>query len=251
MTQSILDEADRGRSDPDDGHADRLVWLAEMSASIVHEISQPLAAIAIDTAASQRWLDRETPDIDRALATMARVAASSDRARRLIDSVRALAEKVALEKSPVDVNEMVDEALALVRHEAQDRHVALQPVLASDLPPVHGNRTQLQQVVVNLVRNGLQATPLAPDRNSAVVVRTSRRGADRLLLAVEDVGVGVAPEKLGRLFSPFYTTKPQGLGVGLSICRSIVVAHGGELRAVRNAGPGMTFEVTIPAAAAA
>lgn len=229
-------------------HADRLALLGEMSASIVHEITQPLAAIATNAETSRRWLERATPDIDRALGTITRIIDAADRAARMIELVRAMARNTVPEMASVDLNEVVDEALALVRSEALHRHIPLHPVLASALPPVRGNRTQLQQVVINLVLNGMQATAAAGDRASAVVIRTSRYGADRLLLAVEDVGVGVTPDKLDRLFSPFYSTKPQGMGMGLSICRTIADVHGGELRAAPNAGPGMTFEFTIPAA---
>ena len=227
---------------------DRLAQLAEMSATIVHEMSQPLSAIVADAHAGRRWLDRPMPDVDRALASITRIIDSADRAARIIHQVRALATRTEPEMAPVDLNEVVDEALALVRGEVLDRRIPVQPVLASGLPRVRGNRTQLQQVVVNLVMNGLQAMEAADDRTAPVVVRTNRHDAGRLSLAVEDFGVGVDPEKLDRLFSPFYTTKPNGMGMGLSICRAIVDVHGGELRAARNAGPGMTFEVTIPAA---
>lgn len=229
-------------------HADRLALLGEMSASIVHEITQPLAAIATNAQTSRRWLDRATPDIDRALGTIARIIDAAARATQMIKLVRAMASNAEPEMSSVDLNEVVDEALALVQSEALDRRIQLHPVLASDLPPVRGNRTQLQQVIINLVLNGLQATAAAGDRPSAVVIRTARHGADRLLLAVEDFGVGVDPDKLDRLFAPFYSTKPQGMGMGLSICRTIADVHGGELRAARNAGPGMTFEFTVPMA---
>jgi C4-dicarboxylate-specific signal transduction histidine kinase len=247
MKQSIQVEADRAISDRG-GRGDRLAELAGMSASIAHEISQPLAAIVAHAQAGRHWLERPTPDLARALETMLRIAESAERASRMIHQVRALARRTRPEMAPVDLNEVVGEALALVRHEALDRRIPLRPVLASGLPPVHGNRTQLQQVVVNLVMNGLQATEAAFDRSAAVVIRTGQHGTDRLKLAVEDVGVGVAPDAFGRLFSPFYTTKPDGMGMGLSICRSIADVHGGELRAARNAGPGMTFEFTLPAA---
>jgi signal transduction histidine kinase len=162
--------------------------------------------------------------------------------------MRALARRSETQTSSLDLNGVVDEALALVQPEAVSHRIPLHRELASGLPPVLGNGTQLQQVVTNLVLNGVQATAEGRDRNTPVVVRTSRFDAGRLRLAVEDAGVGVGPEKLDRLFSPFYTTKSDGMGMGLSICRSIVDAHGGELRASRNAGPGMTFEFTIPVA---
>jgi signal transduction histidine kinase len=229
-------------------HADRLALLGEMSASIVHEITQPLAAIATNAQTGRLWLERAAPDIDKALGSITRIIDAADRAAKLIKLVRAMASKTEPEMSSVDLNEVVGEALALVRSEALDRRIALRPVLAAGLPPIRGNRTQLQQVIINLVLNGLQATEGTGDRTAAVVIRTSRYGAGHLLLAVEDRGVGVDAEKLDRLFRPFYSTKSQGMGMGLSICRAIADIHGGELRAVRNAGSGMTFEFTIPAA---
>jgi C4-dicarboxylate-specific signal transduction histidine kinase len=247
MTQQI--ENDLGTSAPQGCHApaDRLALLAEMSASIVHEISQPLATIAIDAHTGRRWLQRETPDVERALGTIKRITEAVDRVVRIVHQVRALAGEAEPEMALVDLNEVVVEGLALVGPDAHDHRIPLRPMLEPGLPPVRGNRTQLQQVIVNLVLNGLQATSAVRDR-SAVVVRTRRQDDGRLSLAVEDVGVGVDPESLDHLFNPFYSTKPQGSGMGLSICRAIVDVHGGQLRAARNAGPGMTFEVTIPAA---
>jgi len=229
-------------------HASRVAMLGEMSASIAHEISQPLAAIVTNAYAGMRWLERTTPDVDRAHEILKRIIDAADRATRVIQHIRALARQTEPEMSCLDLNGVVDEALALVQRERFNHRISLQPELASGLPPVRGNGTQLQQVIINLVLNAIQATAAACDRTAAVVIRTSQYGADRLLLAVEDAGVGVEPEKLDRLFSPFYTTKPDGMGMGLSICRSIVAAHAGELRAARNPGPGMTFEFTIPVA---
>jgi C4-dicarboxylate-specific signal transduction histidine kinase len=228
-------------------HASRVAMLGEMSASIAHEINQPLAAIVASGQAARRWLERPTPEIGEVLASIQRIIDAADRATRLTQHIRALARKSEPETSSLDLNGVVDEALVLVQREALSHQIPLHRELASGLPPVRGNGTQLQQVVTNLVLNGLQATA-ARERTSAVVVRTSRFDAARLLLAVEDAGVGAEPENLDQLFSPFYTTRPDGMGMGLAICRSIVDAHGGELRAVRNAGSGMTFEFTIPVA---
>ena len=230
------------------GHASRVAMLGEMSASLAHEISQPLAAIVANANAGRRWLERGMPDISKALASIERILDAADRATRVIEQIRALAKKAEPEMSALDLNDVADQALALVQREAFNHRIMLHRELATGLPPVRGNGTQLQQVIINLVLNGLQATAAASGRTTAVVIRTSRYDADRLLLAVEDAGLGVEPEKMDRLFSPFYTTKPDGMGMGLSICRSIVDAHGGELRAARNVGPGMTFEFTIPVA---
>jgi C4-dicarboxylate-specific signal transduction histidine kinase len=232
----------------DVAHASRVAMLGEMSASIAHEINQPLAAIVTNGQAGRRWLERPTPDIDEALATIKRIIDAADRATRVIQHIRELARNGQPQTASLDLNGVVDEALALAQHEASNYRIALRAELGCGLPPVRGNSTQLQQVVINLVRNSLQATAATRNRTAAVIVRTSRHDADRVRLAVEDAGVGVEPEKLDRLFSAFYTTKRNGMGMGLSLCRSIVAAHGGELRATRNRGPGMTFEFTIPVA---
>jgi len=157
-------------------HADRLALLGEMSASIVHEITQPLAAIATNAQTGRLWLERATPDIDKALGTITRIIDAADRAAKMIQLVRAMAMRIEPEMSSVDLNEVVGEALALVQSEALDRHILLRPVLASGLPPIRGNRTQLQQVIINLVLNSLQAMEAAGDRTTAVVIRTSRYG---------------------------------------------------------------------------
>jgi signal transduction histidine kinase len=141
----------------------------------------------------------------------------------------------------------VEEAATLVRHEALRYKVSMQIELASGLRPVRGDRTQLQQVLVNLAVNGMQAMSTVDDRERILLVRTEHERPDQALVAVKDVGIGVAPDKADRLFGAFYTTKPDGLGIGLSICRSIIEAHGGQIWPSANAGPGMTFQFTIPA----
>ncbi|MFZ5780444.1 MAG: ATP-binding protein [Pseudomonadota bacterium] len=228
-------------------HAGRIAVLGEMSASIAHEVNQPLAAVITNAEASRRWLDRSVPEIGRALRAIDAAVAAADHAARVIQNIRALARKAAPALSPLDLNGVVEEALALVQREALNRRVPLQRLLDEELPAVRADRTQLQQVVVNLVLNALQATAAqADDDRTAVIVRTERLGGEHVRIAVEDAGIGVPPEELERLFTPFHTTRPDGMGMGLSISRSIVEAHGGELSAMRNAGPGMTFAFTLP-----
>jgi signal transduction histidine kinase len=147
----------------------------------------------------------------------------------------------------LDINEVVEEALTLVRHESLRHGVAIQLELQAGLPPVRGDRIQLQQVIINLVINGMQAMATLGDRERGLIMRTQRGQSDQVLVAVEDAGVGIEPENADRLFSAFYTTKPEGLGMGLSICRSIIEAHGGHVWASPNPGDGMTFQFTIPA----
>ena len=147
--------------------------------------------------------------------------------------------------SQVDVNGLIEDVLVLIGREAARQRVEVRPQLASELPPALGDRVQLQQVLINLVMNGIQAMAPATDRARVIVIRTERHDAGQILVAVEDTGIGIEGENLDRLFGAFYTTKPDGMGMGLSISRSIVEAHGGSIWATRNSGPGVTFQFTL------
>jgi PAS domain S-box-containing protein len=228
-------------------HVTRVTMLGEMSASIAHEVNQPLAAIATSGEACLRWLSRPAPDLEEALANVGQIVKNAHRASEVIRSIREFSKKAVPEMVPLDINKVVEEALALVRHEALRHEVAVRLDLASGLSPVRGDRIQLQQVIINLVVNGLEAMARVNDPDRAFTVRTQRHQSDFVLVSVEDAGVGIEPDKLDQLFRAFHTTKPDGLGMGLSICRSIVEAHGGEIWASPNTGPGMTFQFTISA----
>jgi C4-dicarboxylate-specific signal transduction histidine kinase len=228
-------------------HVTRVTALGEMSASIAHEVNQPLTAIVTNAEASLRWLSRQVPDLGEALAALRRIGKEAHHASEVIRRIRDFSQKANPEMIQLDINELVDEAVTLVRHEALRHGVAMRLELASGLRPVRGDRIQLQQVIINLVVNGMQAMATVTGRERVLIVRTQRYQSDQVMVAVEDVGVGINPENANRLFSAFYTTKPDGLGMGLSICRSIIQAHGGRVWAVANAGPGMTFQFTISA----
>jgi PAS domain S-box-containing protein len=236
-------------------HVTRVTALGEMSTSIAHEVNQPLAAIVTNGEASLRWLHRERPNIEEAVASIGEIIQDAHRAGEVIRRIRKFSKRAEPEMLQLDINEAVDEAVTLARHEASRHGAAIRLELASDLPPVRGDRIQLQQVIINLVVNGVQAMATIRDRARLLIVRTRRHEADEVLVAVEDAGVGIEPENTSRLFSAFYTTKPTGLGMGLSICRSIIEAHGGRIWASRNDGPGMTFQFTVlpynPASSAA
>jgi PAS domain S-box-containing protein len=226
-------------------HVARVTALGEMSASIAHEVNQPLSAIVVNGDASLRWLTREVPNIDQALAAIRRIVGDANRASGVVGRIRELARKADPEVIQLDINEVIDETVPLVKRETLSHRVRLELQLAPGLPSVRGDRIQLQQVIINLVINAVQAMATVTDRARVVVIRTQPRESDQVLVAVEDVGIGMAPESLDRLFSAFYTTKPDGMGIGLSICRSIIEAHGGRVWASRNIGPGMTFQFTI------
>jgi PAS domain S-box-containing protein len=228
-------------------HVSRVTILGEMSASIAHEVNQPLAAIVTNGEASLRWLTREVPDIDEARHAVRRVVSEANRASGVIRRIRELAKKVEPEMSQLDINDVIDEAVTLLKQAALGHHVTLRLQLASGLPLVRGDRIQLQQVIINLAVNSVQAMATVTDRARVLLIRTQQHDSGQVLVAVEDTGVGIEPDSLGRLFSAFYTTKPDGMGMGLSICRSIIETHGGRVWASRNSGPGMTFQFTIPA----
>ena len=228
-------------------HVTRVTTLGEMSASIAHEVNQPLTAIATNAEASLRWLSRDVPDIEEARASIGQVVKDAHRAGEVIRRIRDFSKKADPQMTQLDINGVVEEAVTLVQHEALRHGVAIRLELASGLPPVRGDRIQLQQVIVNLAINGMEAMTSVQERERVLIIRTQRHKSSRVLVAVEDAGVGIEPENVNRVFSAFHTTKPDGLGMGLSICRSIIEAHGGQLWTSPNAGPGMTFQFMISA----
>ena len=216
-----------------------------MSASIAHEVNQPLAAIVTNGEASLRWLGRGVPEINEALDATRNIVSEAHRASEVIRRIREFSRKAAPEMIQLDINDVIDEVVNLIQREAARHAVTMRLQPESQLPIVRGDRIQLQQVIINLVINAIQAMATITDHERVLCIRTRRHDAGQVLVAVEDVGVGVEPEKADRLFSAFYTTKPDGLGMGLSICRSIIEAHGGRVWASRNTGPGMTFQFTV------
>ena len=231
-------------------HVTRVTTLGELSASIAHEINQPLAAIAANAEATLRLLSRDVPDIAEARAGIIDVSKDARRAGEVILRICDFSKKAHPQMTQLDINEVVEEAAKLIRHEALQHGVTIRSEFASDLPPVRGDRIQLQQVIVNLAVNGMEAMASVQDRERMLIVRTERDQSSRILVAVADAGVGIEPENLNRVFVPFYTTKPAGLGMGLAICRSIIEAHGGRLWVDANVPRGTIFRFTVPAIAA-
>jgi PAS domain S-box-containing protein len=227
-------------------HVTRVTALGELAASIAHEVNQPLAAVVTNAAACLRWLDREPANLKEARGAVQSIVKDGNRAGDVIQRVRALANKTADQKAPLDINEVVNEVISLAQHELSSHRVALRLELAPALPLILADRIQLQQVILNLVINAIEAMQPVKDRPRELVIRTRQDEASQVLVAVSDCGVGVAAENADRLFDAFFTTKSSGMGMGLSICRSIVNAHGGRLSASGNAGPGATFQFTLP-----
>ena len=227
----------------------RVTSLGELTASIAHEVNQPLAAVVAIAEASLRWLNRAIPDLDAARRSVEWVISDGNRASEVIQRVRALAKKSDVEMVPLDVNDVVRETIALVQRELISHQVSLRTELASPLPMVLGDRVQLQQVPINLVMNGIEAMQSVTDRSRKLVIRSDQDETRQVIVSVTDCGAGISAENAGRLFNPFFTTKSSGMGMGLSICRSIMEGHGGRLWATANLPHGATFQFTLPVSA--
>jgi PAS domain S-box-containing protein len=221
----------------------RVTTLGVMTASIAHEINQPLSAIIANGSACLRWLAADNPNLDEARAAARRLIDDGNRVSQIITRIRALVRKADFEKVPLDINPAVQEVINLIQHQAVQKGVALRTELAADLPLVLADRVQLQQVILNLIMNGIEAMSSVADRPRELLVYSRQHGSDQVLVAVQDSGVGIEQENLKKIFDPFYTTKSQGMG--LAISRPIVENHGGRLWAVPNQGLGATFQFTV------
>src|SRR5580693_5039024 len=227
-------------------HAARVATLGEMSASIAHEVNQPLAGIVTNGEAGLRWLDRKEPDLGEVRSAMERIIRDGKRASQVVERLRALARKAPAQTTLLDLNEVISEGVALVQREIQSHRVALQIDLARDLPPVLAGRVELQQVVINLMMNGMQAMEAVTDRPRRLVVRSFVQ-AEEVLVSVRDSGIGIDPENMSRLFNAFFTTRANGMGMGLSIGRSLIESYGGRIWASNNDDAGTTFQFALPA----
>jgi PAS domain S-box-containing protein len=227
----------------------RLTTMGELAASIAHEVNQPLAAMITNGDACLRWLAKDRPDLGEARQAAERIVRDGHRSVDIIRSVRALAGKSGPEMTQLDINDAIREVLGLTRSELHRHDVSLETALSGGLEPIMGDRVQLQQVILNLIMNGIEAMSAVMRQPRVLRVRSQIDGPGDLLIAVEDSGPGLAPETMDRLFDPFFTTKPSGMGMGLSICRSIVDAHGGRLWASPQTPWGAVFQFTVPTAA--
>jgi PAS domain S-box-containing protein len=227
----------------------RVTMLGELTASIAHEVNQPLAGVMANAEACLRWLDRGTPDLDGARRSVEWIIEDGCRASEVIRRVRALANKTDIEKVPLDVNDVVREVITLVQRELFSHQVSLRMELTPALPAILGDRIQLQQVIINLVMNSIEAMLSVTDRPRELLIQSRQDEKQLVLVSVTDCGVGISAENADRLFNAFFTTKSSGMGMGLSICRSIMEAHGGRLWATANISHGATFQFTLPVSA--
>jgi PAS domain S-box-containing protein len=227
-------------------HANRVATLGQLSASIAHEVNQPIAAAVNNASAALRWLGKRPPDLEKARQALTRIAANGNRASEVIARMRALLKKAPLRKEDININEAILEIIALTRGEVSNNGISVQPQFAEDgLPLIHGDRIQLQQVVLNLIINAVEAMSSLREGPRELTIRTDVSQPEGVLVEVQDSGPGLPVAATERVFDAFYTTKPGGLGMGLSICRSIIEAHGGRLWATANIPRGATFHFTL------
>ena len=226
----------------------RVATMGELAASLAHEIKQPIAAAVTNARTCVLWLERETPDLAEASEAASRTVTAALRASDIVDRVRSLFARGTPHRELVDVNDMIQEMVVLVQHEASRHAVEIRTELAERLPDTIADRVQVQQVLMNLMLNGIEAMK---DTRGELTIKSERAADGHLLISITDTGVGLPTKNVDQIFSAFYTTKSQGTGMGLSISRTIVESHGGRLWASANKGRGATFHFTLPREVAA
>jgi C4-dicarboxylate-specific signal transduction histidine kinase len=240
LSQEALDKARAELA-----HVARVMTLGTLTASIAHEIRQPLAAAVTDAKTCSRWLNRDQPDIGEAKEATSRLVKDLTRASEIISRIGSLFKKDSPKRDLVDVNEVVQEMTTLLHGEARALSVSLQLDLASDLPPIVADRVQLQQVLMNLMLNAIDAMK-GLSTSGVLTITSGRDESDQVLISVSDTGIGLPPEQAEQVFDAFFTSKAQGTGMGLTISRSIIESHGGRLWATSHADRGATFQFTLP-----
>ncbi len=246
-----LAEAALQKAQAELAHITRMTTMGELTASIAHEVNQPLTAVLNNANACLDLLPKGAPNLEEVREALTEIIDDADRAGAVILRVRQLAKRTPVERSLLDLRDVVNDVLALARYESVARGVTIRTDLSQDLPSVLGDRVQLQQVLLNLVMNGVDAMNSVPEEKRILLVlgkHDATAGTSAVLLCVQDAGVGLKAEEMERLFEPFYTTKADGMGMGLTISRSIIEAHGGRLWTEPNRGPGATFLFSLPAA---
>jgi PAS domain S-box-containing protein len=249
VTEQKRAEQERGRLhqlEADLAHINRVSMLGELTASIAHEVNQPLSGVVSNASAGLRWLAGDAPNLEEVREGLRRIVRDGKRAGEVIARVRALTKRAATPREKLDLNETIREVLAIVGDEAKKKSVITRTEFADDLSPISGDRVQLQQVVLNLVMNAIEAMSSVDERARELLIITRNIAADQVEVTVKDSGPGIDPNTLDRIFDPFYTTKPGGMGMGLSISRSIIQTHGGRLWVAAKDGPGTIFHFSLP-----
>jgi PAS domain S-box-containing protein len=249
VTENTVAEMALDRARSELAHVARVTTVSALTASIAHEVNQPLSGIITNAGTCLRMLAADPPDVDGARETARRTLRDGNRAADVIARLRALFSKREFTLEPLDMSEVTQEVVALSLSDLQRNRIVLESEFADALPLITGDRVQLQQVVLNLLRNASDAMVTVHDRPRQLLIRTTRAPDDRVLVTVRDAGIGLDAQSMTKLFDAFYTTKPDGMGIGLSVSRSIIERHHGRLWAEPNTGPGSTFSFSIPAAA--
>jgi signal transduction histidine kinase len=245
-TGASLPAAQSGSDFIELAHASRVLSLGELTASLAHEINQPLTAIITHADAARRWLGRTPPDHDRARTALDNIARDGNRASAILQRVRAFSTKAEPSRRPVNVNDVIQEVISFITHEISRERVTLKTELAESLPKVNADHIELQQVVLNLVINSLEALRAVVDRPRNLSIASARRDKTSIEVSVRDNGNGIEAQHLVRMFEPFFTTKSSGMGLGLAISRRIIEAHQGSLQAHANPEWGLTLAFTLP-----
>ncbi len=246
---TLMDVTERRRAEEERqalAHANRIATIGQLTASIAHEVNQPIAAVVTNAQAALRWLNIQPPDPEEVRQALDRIVSNGRRAGDVIGRIRALVTNAPPRNDQLDINEVILEVMALTRSELRSSGTSLQTQLADGLPLILGDRIQLQQVILNLIFNAVEAMSGSREAMRELLIRTEQDGSGGVLVAVRDSGPGPKTESLNRLFDAFYTTKPGGMGMGLSICRSIIEAHGGRVWATTNLPQGAAFQFTLP-----
>jgi PAS domain S-box-containing protein len=246
VTDTRMAEEALHRSEAQLAHFSRVATLGELAASIAHEVNQPLAAVATNGTAGLRWLNRDTPDIAEVRSAIERMVSETHRASEVIRRIRGMARKTEPQKAALNLVDIIDESLALVGRELKRNKVELERGFDVESVSVTGDRVQLQQVIINLLMNGMQAMANARIKRRILSLRLLSTDTGSISLEIKDSGPGIPTDRMPMLFMAFYTTKPEGMGMGLSICRSIIEAHGGRIWATSEPGEGAIFHVSLP-----
>jgi signal transduction histidine kinase len=244
--REVADQARNAAMQAEYTRVARFTTMGELAASIAHEINQPLAAVVNNANAGLRWLNREPPNTEEVRSALTRIVNDGERGGSIIESIRAMLKKGVREKTELNLNDLIGDVTRLTQGQFERHGISIRSELVDDLPTVLANRVQLQQVILNLFMNAAEAMAAVPDGERLICVRSEKHDGVGALIRVEDAGPGVEPEDAKRIFEAFFTTKPEGMGMGLSICRSIVESHGGRITVDKAVPKGTVFQVTLP-----